>query len=503
MKNKHVQKIPQPQSPWRRLRRTASGGRAPGLAGEGFCPKGDGGGSRFCLTRVVFTLGACMASLFLFVAPLKFGNTQVRDTDAIMGTPAGFWEWVFMSYPNRFAWYALLALGGVALGAIVLALRTHRRLPSAKPALLGWLALIFGILLADHALPREWLQNQMRVQLVLYAVWYVTALTFLTTRRAQTLAVFALLVATSFVCLSAVDQYFGGFAQMRALQAKLSGHATFASYSNWLATRGDANAVLELKKLLSTRVFGTFVYPNALGGFLIMIIPLCLGFWWTQPARIVRVFALLILALACVTLALTRSKASIGLTSTAVCGAMLLAWRQGLVRRRGCIAVCMAALAMAGGMLLWGYGERLPERLQATGAARLDYWRAATRMIARHPLRGWGSDGFTRNYTAYRRPGAEDTQLAHNMVLNMWTDYGVLGALGCLGALGVPLLAGLRRVRRAADAPDMLQLMSVAAAIAIVAHMLLDLDFHIIGIMAPALFLLAWCSGTSADDLLY
>ncbi len=467
--------------------------------------KGDarGGSGGFALTRAVFTLGVCLASLFLFVAPLKFGNTQVRDTDAIIGTPDGFWEWVFMSYPNRFGWYALLALGGLALGAIMLALRARRRLPSARLALLSWLALILGILLADRALPPEWLQNQMRVQLVVYAVWYVTALTFLTTRRAHTLATFALLLATSFVCLSAVDQYCGGFAQMRTLQAKLYGHETFASYSNWLATCGDTRAIFALKKLLSTRVFGTFVYPNALGGFLIMVIPLCLGFWWTQPARIVRAFALLILALACVTLALTRSKASIGLTGAAVCGALVLAWRQGVLPRRVCLAVCIATLVAAGGMLLWGYGERLPERLKATGGARLDYWRAATRMIARHPLRGWGSDGFTRNYTAYRRPGAEDTQLAHNMVLNMWTDYGLLGALGCVGALGVPLLVGLRRVRRAPDAPDMLQLMSVAAATAVVAHMFLDLDFHIIGIMAPALFLLAWCSGTSADDLLY
>jgi len=457
----------------------------------------------FCLTRAVFTLGAGLASIFLFVAPLKFGNTQVRDTDAIIGTPHGFWEWVFLSYPNRFGWYAMLALGGLALGAIVLALRAHQRLPSAKLPLLSWLALISGIVLADHVLPREWLQNQLRVQVVLYAVWYVTALTFLTTRRAQTLATFMLLLATSFVCLSAVDQYFGGFAQMRALQARLYGHETFASYSNWLATRGDTRAILELKKLLSTRVFGTFVYPNALGGFLIMIIPLCLGFWWTQPARVVRAFALLILALACGTLALTRSKASIGLTGVAVCGALVLAWRHGLLRWRTCVAVCGAVLVAAGGMLLWGYGERLPERLKATGEARLDYWRAAARMIAHHPWRGWGSDGFTRNYTAYRRAGAEDTQLAHNMVLNMWTDYGVLGALGCVGALGVPLLVGLRRVRRTPTAPDMLQLMSVAAAVAVVAHMSLDLDFHIIGIMAPALVLLAWCSGTVADDLLY
>ncbi len=460
-------------------------------------------GPEFCLTRAVFTLGACLASLFLFVAPLKFGNTQVRDTDAIIGAPDGFWEWVLMSYPNRFGWYALLALGGVTLGAVVLALRARRRLPPAKLALLSWLALVLGILLADRALPPEWLQNQMRVQLVLYAVWYVTALTFLTTRRAQTLATFALLVATSLVCLSALDQYFGGFDQMRALQAKLYGHESFASYSNWLAARSDARASLELKKLLSTRVFGTFVYPNALGGFLIMIIPLCLGFCWTQPARVVRVFAVVILALAGVTLALTRSKASIGLTGAAVCGALLPAWRHGLLRRRACMAVCAATLAVTGGMLLWGYGERLPERLKATGAARLAYWRAAARMIACHPWRGWGSDGFTRNYTAYRRPGAEDTQLAHNVVLNMWTDYGLLGALGCMGALGVPLLVGIRRVGRAAGAPDMLQLMSLAAAAAAVAHMCLDLDFHIIGIMAPALVLLAWCSGTSTDDWLY
>jgi O-antigen ligase len=408
-----------------------------------------------------------------------------------------------MSYPNCFGWYALLALGGLTAVALVLALHARLRLPRARIALLGWLASCCGMLLADRALPREWLQNQVRVQLVLYAVWYLTALTFLTTARARALATFALLTATSFVCLSAIDQYCGGFEQMRNLQAELSGHATFASYSNWLAQSTDPQATLALKKLLSTRVFGTFVYPNALGGFLIMVIPLCLGFLWTQPARVTRLFGVLILVLALLTLALTRSKAAIVLTGAAVCGALALATLRGLLRARSVAAGLVLVVVLAAGMLAWGYGERLPERLKATGGARLDYWRAAGKIIVVRPWRGWGTDGFTRNYTAYRRPGAEDTQLAHNMVLNMWTDYGLLGALGCVVALGAPLWAGLRRLRRADARADMLQLMALTAAAAVVAHMLLDLDFHIIGIMAPALTLLAWCSGAPDDDLLY
>jgi len=448
--------------------------------------------------RGIQALGVAGCCLLLFLAPVKWGTTQVRAAENIVTPPSGFWEWVFMSYPNSYGHYAFMALSVLTLVWIAYAWHTKLRAPRLSIALLGWAVLACAIALSDRRMPREWTDDPIRMQIMLYGVWWLTTTAFLRTTASRLLGVFAVLTAALITCVTAFDQHAGGFERMRMLQAGLHGCTTFAEYTNYLVGIGDARAMLEIKKLLSPRVFGTFVYPNALGGFLIMALPLSLGFAAQVREWLPRVFAGLVCALSIVTLALTRSKASIVLTCGAVLVYALLGARGRVMTWRRATTTAVLAVVLGAGMLAWGYGERLPERLRATGGARLDYWRAATRMIARRPWLGWGTDGFTRNYAIFRRPDAEDTKLAHNAVLNMWTDYGVPGVCGWLLAFGAPLWAGMRRILcRHAQQP--LVIAAWCAGVAVTLHMALDLDFHIIGIVAPALFVLG-CAGVCEDD---
>ncbi len=60
---------------------------------------------------------------------------------------------------------------------------------------------------------------------------------------------------------------------------------------------------------------------------------------------------------------------------------------------------------------------------------RLQYWQAGLEMIKEKPLLGFGLGSFGRVYGKYKLPEAEETQMAHNNFLQIWTELGIVGFL--------------------------------------------------------------------------
>lgn len=464
---------------------------------------------RAAMQRMPYWAGVALACGIVFLAPVKFGLTQLEATQALTPMPQGVWEWVLFSYPPRLLVYALGALGVCALGAIVL--WRPAGLPHvALVAGAGWLLFMVAIVLADRRVPGPWIDHDTRTQFLLYGVWMISAWMVITREPERRVAAQALITAGCFVAMEALQQYFGGLERMREYAAREAGFETLTAYTNYLMQGSpDARTMLFVKKLTSMRVNGTFVYPNALGGFLIVFLPMAVGYAQSVRQRLVQWLAWLGFAGGCAALMLSRSKASIGLAAVGLMALVWLAWRAQALRRRTWLGWTALIVAGALGMLAWGYGRGLGERLQATGGARLDYWRAAARMIARKPWGGWGTGGFARGYGIYRRPGAEDTRLAHNAILNIWVDYGMIGVIGVTVALGVPLVVGWRRAWRVPlgdERFDWFQAGAIVAVSGCVLHCMVDFDFHIPGIMLPALWLAACgaekksaCRDQSAD----
>ncbi len=103
----------------------------------------------------------------------------------------------------------------------------------------------------------------------------------------------------------------------------------------------------------------------------------------------------------------------------------------------------------------WRHATRA-ERAERMGSApsplyslvvRLEYWRAALRLVAERPLLGVGLDNFGRHYPRVRPPGAWAVQRAHNTPLQLASDGGLPLLFGW-AALWVVLLL-LPRARRA------------------------------------------------------
>ena len=226
------------------------------------------------------------------------------------------------------------------------------------------------------------------------------------------------------------------------------------------------------------------------------------------PMRLMRVLGGMGFVLGAVALFLSKSKASIAIAGVMLMALIWLSRRAGATSRRTAVVAAAVCALVAAAMLAGGYGARLDDRLRATGGARIEYWRAAATIIGKKPVRGWGTGGFTRLYPLYRRKGAEDARLAHNVVLNLWTDYGLLGLLGGAMALAMPLgVAWARQLRQRSALPSApvaaqgahpafswLHAAGLVAATGFVLHCLVDFDFNIMGITVPALLALAIAS---------
>ncbi len=454
--------------------------------------------------RIVRGIGVAGAIIFLMVAPLYFGLPGGPESEHLLSqydsTPAmpqaqsvfdalasGIVFLTSNSFSTVYARYALLGLALCALLAMILGHTPAVSSRSVMYAALGWSMVMVGMLFAEQKLPMAWKHPDMCAHFLLYGVWYLIAAVFFDKMRVRQIGLLLLIVSATFVCWWAIQQHLVGLQDMRQMYAGINGFDTFTQYTNSIDfSTISKKTALAITKLSSDRVFGTFVYPNALGGFLLIIIPVCIGLYASRPLGAVRLLSAAVLVLAIVTLMLSKSKAAIGITTFCLLVLLYYARRARALSNSLWIVFSLLVAAVCCGMLAWGYGGELTGRLQATGGARLDYWHAALKMIRDNPVRGYGSGGFTRGYLAYCRPGAEDTRLAHNAFLNIWTDYGLLGFIGLVLALVMPLLVAWYRTA-AARPFNWLSAACFAAYLGFVLHCLVDFDFHIIGIVIPAL----------------
>lgn len=207
---------------------------------------------------------------------------------------------------------------------------------------------------------------------------------------------------------------------------------------------------LILLKLERGRINGTLVYPNALAGTLLLLLPAALalaafGTGEMKPAIRWLVRGLVgFLGFGC--LYWTGSKSgwliALGLGGTCL---FRLKWprKWKILALTGLAVLGLAAFAVR----FHGYF--------AAGAtsvgARFDYWRAATQTAVANPLFGTGPGTFQRPYARLKAPEAEMARLVHNDYLEQFSDSGFVGGalyLAWITLLIVSLAKGLNRIRK-------------------------------------------------------
>ncbi len=198
-------------------------------------------------------------------------------------------------------------------------------------------------------------------------------------------------------------------------------------------------------RLASDEVFGTFLYPNSLAGFLVLVLPILAGSILDRKKG--RIPEILLLLLGGTVLFLTGSKG--GWVSLGVAAIFLAALA--ITRNRDRLRKLVWIGTGTGVLLVTGLvvaGPLAPGKLENASMRMRDiYWSAALRIAGDNPGLGVGLDNFQEYYPEYKGETQQETRKVHNDYLQILVEVGVPGLLAFLLLLGCVFRHAVRRPR--------------------------------------------------------
>jgi O-antigen ligase len=390
-------------------------------------------------------LYALAFGLFLGLCIWKFGNPVILDHK--ITTPATPTEFLNEPWPLHWANWILLPLAIIG-GLFVLKKRnpgySDKSEIGNRKSEMKWLWLLplawlgWQFLSATQTVDADLTRATLWQFSGCVACFFLGALVFARDKLWRWLLP-GMLAAFAFCLVRGIDQRVFEFSQNRLMliDGERAGWTNFSPETvaqmkadNIIITTNGAEvanpAILE--KFKKGRVAGTLVYPNALAGIILLLWPvsLALAFGATKNLRPLIRLAAIALTIFLGGAALFWSGSKLGwLIGIGIAGLYLL--RRDWPRKLKFTAVAVVLILGLG-----TFAVRFHHYF-ATGAhsvgARLDYWHAALRTMAAHPLFGTGPGTFQRPYAEIKLPESEMARLTHNDYLEQFSDSGVLGGL--------------------------------------------------------------------------
>jgi len=399
---------------------------------------------------------ALVFGLFLGLAILKFGNPVILDQKITPPvSPSEFWS---DAWPTHWSnWILLpLALTGAAL---VFASRPcwpgKRRLWLLPLLWFGW-----QLLSARQTVDGNLTATTLCQFAGCFACYFIGAFIFRRERVLQWLFI-GVLAAFAFCLVRGINQRLFEFPASR--QLLLEGER--AGWTNIppamllemkrdkavINTNGvDVPNPAVLAKFAKGRVMGTLVYPNALAGLILLLLPVSLVLAFNSTKRLRPPIRATV-----ITLTIFLGGAGFFWTGSK------LGWLIAMVIGGACLFRLQwpmrLKLATLTGILLIGlviFAIRFHSYFAAGATsvgARFDYWRAAVETTFKHPLLGTGPGTFQRPYAQLKSPTAEMARLAHNDYLEQFSDSGIVGGTLYGAWIVLSLLTIGRRVWRSGD----------------------------------------------------
>jgi hypothetical protein len=371
--------------------------------------------------------------LFLGLAIWKFGNPVILDTKVT--PPASLADFWSDAWPLHWANAILVPFAATGL---ILILRGQ---PVRQPSLWWWLPglwlgwqMISACKTVDGDLTAATLWQFCGCVVAYFTGWYLLA-----DKRALNLLLIGVLLAFVYCLVTAFVQKRYEFPQSRQMlvEGEKSGWTNFPAVNleemkkdNLIITTNGmdvANPVI-LRKFENARVNGTLVYPNALAGLILMLLPVSLVIAFTRTGNLkppIRWAVILMTVFLGGTVFFWTGSKLGWLLAIAVAGIFLL--RLDWPARLKWTAVA-AVLILGGGAFAVRFHHYF-----STGAtsvsARFDYWRAAVQTTGQNPWFGSGPGSFQRPYAQLKAPEAEMARLTHNDYLEQFSDSGIPGGL--------------------------------------------------------------------------
>lgn len=372
--------------------------------------------------------------LFLGLAIWKFGNPVILDQ--VIETPNS-WSYAWANaWPLHWADRLLLVIA--AIGAVLVVAKMPRW-PAKR-----WLWILPLVWFAWQVLSalRSPYHDLTGVTLWQYggclACYFLSAL-LMGAGRGWRFVLAGVLVAFACCLVRAVDQKLFEYPRERQflLESEHMGWTNvppnfFAELQHErvvIHTNGvDIANPLIMAKYEKGRVNGTMIYPNALAGVVLLLLPAALVIVWLGTRNFRRLTSVAALALT-VFLGLAGLFWSGSKSGWLIALAMGVFWLYRLNWSRKLKWLVVLALVV-GGLVVFGVRFHSYFAKGATSVgARFDYWHAAAQTAAEHPIFGTGPGTFQRPYARLKRPESEMARLVHNDYLEQFSDSGVIGGL--------------------------------------------------------------------------
>ena len=260
----------------------------------------------------------------------------------------------------------------------------------------------------------------------------------------------AILCSAVFVSVNGIYQYMYGLDEMRQFIDIDALKKSAVLYKN-----SDIQRYSLYLRLISNRIFSTFVYPNSLAGYLCMIIPFAFELFRFDKERLKFIYlrTLVISAIILViwffiqyqTNFIPIALLSVVFFPITLFAALLLTLSKGgfltitvyiviysisLMTNRFKFNKKKITLIIVIIMILMCLLAKSTLRLNLKSFnARIKYWQAVKSMVIEKPLTGFGIGSFGSVYPKYRKIDSEETQFAHNIYLQIVAEIGIVGAL--------------------------------------------------------------------------
>lgn len=278
--------------------------------------------------------------------------------------------------------------------------------------------------------------------------------------RSRNFLLVGILIAFTFCLIRAVDQKLVEFprSEQMLIEGQRNNWTNLPPEMVWemkheqviIKTNGMnvANPAV-LDKFKKGRVMGTLVYPNALAGIIILLLPVSLTLAFSKKLRP---------AIRAATIALTIFLGFGGLFWSGSKFGWLLAMAVGalyLLRLNWATKLKIAVIVIVAVLGLGIFAARFHNYF-AKGArsvvARFDYWRAAAQTTVANPIFGTGPGTFQRPYAKIKSPDAEMARLAHNDYLEQFSDSGIPGGIFYVGWIFLALVIVGKQIWKNSDA---------------------------------------------------
>jgi hypothetical protein len=395
--------------------------------------------------------------VFLGLTIWKFGNPVILDSKVV--TPVSLTDFWNDPWPPHWVNWIIFPL--VAVGAwLVLA---RKKMPAPPIRWLWLLPLVwFGwqLVAATQTVAADLTSATLGQFFGCVAAYFLGFLLFAEKRALNFLLIGILLVFT-YCLVRAVVQKRYEFPQNHQLlvEGEQSGWtnfppATLTEMKNEgiiITTNGlDVANPMILAKFAKGRVNGTLVYPNALAGLILLLLPVSLVIAFHSTIKLKPLIRLATILMAIflggITFIWTGSKLG-WLLGIGVSGIFLL--RLNWPPKLKILAVA-AVLILGLGIFAVRFHNYFAAGATSVGA-RFDYWRAAVQITAQNPVFGSGPGTFQRPYARLKSPDAEMVRLTHNDYLEQFSDSGVIGGLAYLAWICLALAVVGKKLWRNSD----------------------------------------------------